>query len=161
MDTLETYQLTYASYKKSLKNGKASATVDIEEEHGDKDTLPRRPRGHKATSSDIKREATALALSETFKGWMFDKDEAIAKREEKMRREKEATCNQLFNLTKKAIEVEESMTKTKTLEAEAKLMVKEREIIFIDTTNMMEEQKAWVEKLHAIASSNNGMRDHT
>jgi hypothetical protein len=81
---------------------------------------------------------TALALSETFKGWMADKEEAVAMREEEKRREKEATCNQFLDLTKKAIEVEESMAKA--IEAEAKLMVGEREVMFVDTTNMTEEQ---------------------
>jgi hypothetical protein len=110
----------------------------------------RRPRGHKATASDIKRDLVALALSGTFKGWMADKEEAIAKREKNRRREKEATCNQFFDQTKKAIDVEESMAKAKALEAEAKLMAKEREIMFIDTTNMTEGQKPWVEKRRAI-----------
>jgi hypothetical protein len=134
-------KLAYASYKKSLKNGKAPAIVDLEEEDGDKGTLPRRPRGHKATTSDIKCDAAALALSETFNGWMANKEEAIAKREEKKCREKEATCNQFFDLTKKAIEVEESTTKAKAIEAEAKLMAEEREIMFVDTSNMTERQK--------------------
>jgi hypothetical protein len=89
-------------------------------------------------------------LSETFKGWMADKEEAIAKRAEKRRREKEATCNHFFYLTKKAIEVEESMEKATVLEAEAKLMAEEWEIMFIDTTNMTEGQKTWVEKRRAI-----------
>jgi FtsZ-binding cell division protein ZapB len=55
-----------------------------------------------------------------------------------------------FDLTKKAIEVEERMEKAMVLEAEAKLMAEEREIMFIDTTNMTEGQKAWVEKRRAI-----------
>jgi hypothetical protein len=46
-----------------------------------------------------------------------------------------------YDLTKKAIEVEESMTKAKALEADAKLMAEEREIMFIDTTNMMEDKR--------------------
>jgi hypothetical protein len=146
----EKWKLTYASYKKSLKNGKAPATVDLEEEDGGKGNLPCRPRGHKATASDIKRDAAALTLSETFKGWMVDKEKATAKREEKKHREKEATCNQFFDLTKKAFEVEESMAKAKALEANTKLMPKEMEIMFIDTTNMTEGQKAYVEKRHAI-----------
>jgi hypothetical protein len=81
---------------------------------------------------------------------MANKEEAIAKREEKKRWEKEATCNQFFDLTKKAIKVEESMAKTKAIEAEAKLMIEEREIMLVDTTNMAEGQKAWVEKRRAI-----------
>jgi hypothetical protein len=50
----------------------------------------------------------------------------------------------------KAIEVEESMAKTKAIEADTKLMAKKREIMLVDTTNMMEGQKAWVEKRRAI-----------
>jgi FtsZ-binding cell division protein ZapB len=78
------------------------------------------------------------------------KEEAIAKREEKRRQEKEATCAQFFDLTKKAIEVDESLEKAKAMEAEAKLLVEEREIMFVHTTNMKVDQKAWVEKRRAI-----------
>jgi hypothetical protein len=142
--------LTYAFDKKSLENGKAPASIDLEEEDGDKGTLPRRPRGHMAMASDIKRDATALALSETFNGWMANKEKVIAKREEKKHWEKEATCNQFFDLTKRTIEVEESMEKAKALVAEVNLMVEEREIMFFDTTNMTEGQKACVEKRYTI-----------
>jgi hypothetical protein len=100
------WKLTYASYRKSLKNDKAPATVDLEEEDGGKGTPPvdqvatRPPRG------DVRRDIDALALSETFKGWMVNKEEAI---------------------TKKAITVEESLAKAKALEAEAKLLAEERD----------------------------------
>jgi hypothetical protein len=146
----EKWKLTYKSFKKSLKNGKAPASMGIEEENDDKPTLPRRPRGHKAMTSDMKKDAATLALSETFKGWMADKEEAIAVREEKKCREKEATANVFYDLTKKVIDVEESMAKAKAIEAEAKLMAQEREIMLVDTTNMTEAQKAWVEKRRAI-----------
>jgi hypothetical protein len=79
----EKWRLTFVAFKKCLKNGQAPTIVDLEEEGGDKGILPHRPRGHKATMSDIKHDATALALSETFKGWIANKEEAIAKREEK------------------------------------------------------------------------------
>jgi hypothetical protein len=39
----EKWKLTYASYKKSLKHGKAPTIIDLEEEDGDKGTLPGRP----------------------------------------------------------------------------------------------------------------------
>jgi hypothetical protein len=42
------------------------------------------------------------------------------------------------------------MAKTKAIEAEAKLMAEEREIILVDTTKMSEGQKAWIEKRRAI-----------
>jgi hypothetical protein len=42
------------------------------------------------------------------------------------------------------------MEKAKAIEADAKLMIKERKILLVDTTNMTEGQKAWVEKCRAI-----------
>jgi hypothetical protein len=146
----EKWKLTYKTFKKTLKNDKAPTIVDTEDEDGGKATLPRRPMGHKATTSDMKKDATALALSETFKGWMADKEEAIAMREEKKRHENEATCNQFFDPEKKAIKLEESMGNAKSIEPEAKLMVGEKEIMLVDTNNMMEWQKTWVEKCRAI-----------
>jgi hypothetical protein len=79
---------------------------------------------------------------------MANKEKAIAVREEKKCREKEA--NAFYDLTKKATEVEESIAKAKTIQAEAKLMAEEREIILVNTTNMTEGQKAWMEKRCAI-----------
>jgi hypothetical protein len=70
------WRLNYASYKKSLNNGKATATIDLAEEDGNKGTLPLQPRGHKATKSNLNRDVVVLALSETFKGWMVYKEEA-------------------------------------------------------------------------------------
>jgi hypothetical protein len=61
-----------------------------------------------------------------------------------------ATCSSFFDLTKRAIEVEERNAKTKAMEAEAKLLGKEREIMFVDITNMTPEERSWVEKHHAI-----------
>jgi hypothetical protein len=71
---------------------------------------------------------------------MADKEEAIAMREEKKRSEKEATASAFYDLTKKAIEVKESMAKAKAIETEAKLIADERKIMLVDTTNMTEGQ---------------------
>jgi hypothetical protein len=105
---------------------------------------------HKATTSDIKHDAAALALSETFTRWMANKEEVIAKREETKRQEKDTTFNQFFDLTKRAIEVEESIAKAKTLEVEVKPIAEDREIMSVNTTNMTEGQKAWVQKRRTI-----------
>jgi hypothetical protein len=67
---------------------------------------------------------------------MAEKKEALGKREEKRRREKEATCASFFDLTKRAIEVEETNAKAK-----AKLLAEKIEIMLIDMTNMTLEQK--------------------
>jgi hypothetical protein len=73
---------------------------------------------------------------------MVHKEEGISKREEKRHREKQDTCLQFFDLGKKEIEVEESLAKAKAIEAEAKLLAEEREIMFIDTTNMTAKEKS-------------------
>jgi hypothetical protein len=67
---------------------------------------------------------------------MAEKKEALGKREEKRRREKEATCASFFDLTKRAIEVEETNAKAK-----AKLLAEKIEIMLIDMTNMTLEQE--------------------
>jgi hypothetical protein len=140
------WRLTYASYKKSLKNGKAPASIDLEDEDGDKGTLPRLPRGHKATTSDIKRDAAALALRRPLP----------RERRRGARRRRPHVINSLTS-QKKSIKVEESMPKAKALEAEAKLMDEERKIMFIDTTNMMEcKRVGW---RNVVPSSNNETRD--
>jgi hypothetical protein len=41
----EKWKQSYASYRKSLKNGNTPATVDLEEEDGNKVTLPGWPKG--------------------------------------------------------------------------------------------------------------------
>jgi hypothetical protein len=92
LNDYEKWKLTYASYKKRLKNGNASATIDLEEEDGNKGALTGRPRGNNAYKSDLKRDVTALALSETFKGWMAKKEEALAKEEEEMPGERGHMC---------------------------------------------------------------------
>jgi hypothetical protein len=70
------------------------------------------------------------ALSATFKGWMVEKEESIAKIEEKKRLKKVATCAIFFDLAKRAIEVEESLAKAKAMKAEAKLLAEERDHVY-------------------------------
>jgi hypothetical protein len=57
--------------------------IDVEEEGPTNGAIPSRPRGHKATKDGLKHDASTLALSETLKAMMADKEEALAKREEK------------------------------------------------------------------------------
>jgi hypothetical protein len=75
----------YDAYKKSLKNGEGAALeiIDVEEEGPTNGALPSRSRGHKATKSDLKRDAYVLAFSETLKVMMAEKEEeALDKRNE-------------------------------------------------------------------------------
>jgi hypothetical protein len=47
------------------------------------------PRGHKASKTDLRREASALALGNTLKSVFADKEEASTKRDEQKCRDKE------------------------------------------------------------------------
>jgi hypothetical protein len=78
----------------------------LEEEGPSNCALPSRQRGHKATKANLKHDASAFALSKTLKGLMAKKEEVLAKRDEKRRREKDATCASFMNLTKKAVKIQ-------------------------------------------------------
>jgi hypothetical protein len=98
------------AYKKCFKNGGGNAklVIDLEEEGPNNGALPSLLRDHKATKADLRQDASALAISETLKGLMAMKEEALAKKDEKRHRKKEATCTSFINLTNKVIEIEDS-----------------------------------------------------
>jgi hypothetical protein len=80
---------------------------------------------------------------------MVEKKETLAKRDEKRRLDKEATCDSFFDFRMRAIEVEKRNAKAKAMEAESKQP--KREIMLIDVTNMTSEERAWVEKKQAMS----------
>jgi hypothetical protein len=102
------WRLSYEACKSSIKNGGANVGVVLDgevEAHGN-NALPSQPRGHKVTKANLKRDGLTLALSETLKAMIAEKEDDIVKREDKGRREKEATCATFVNLTKQARQVE-------------------------------------------------------
>jgi hypothetical protein len=76
----------------------------------------------------------ALALSQTLQKMMAKTQEALAKRDEKRRREKEVTVATFMDLTKQAIVAQK-------MEATAKLVVEENRIMFVDLSIMDPERK--------------------
>jgi hypothetical protein len=87
----------------------------------------RRPPGHKATKADIARQAGSLAFKETFKELMTNKEEATAEREERQRRDKEATTKSFVDLQEWSVAADEAIAKARLLEAEAKTKALETE----------------------------------
>jgi uncharacterized membrane protein len=75
-------------------------------------------------------------LSKALKKMMAETQEALTKRDEKRRRKKEATTATFIDLTKQAIMVE----------AMAKLLVEENQIMSAGLSIMELEQRAWFEK---------------
>jgi hypothetical protein len=87
----------------------------------------RRPPGHKATKADIAQQAGSLAFQETFKELMTKKEEATAEREERQRRDKEATTKSFVDLQERSVAANEAIAKARLLEAEAKTKAMEAE----------------------------------
>jgi hypothetical protein len=63
--------------------------INLEEKGPTNGVIPKRPRGHKSSKADLKRDAFALSFGETLKGLMAEKKEALAKRNTKRRQDKE------------------------------------------------------------------------
>jgi hypothetical protein len=82
----------------------------------------RRPLGHKATKADIARQADSMAFQETFKELITKNKEATAEREERWRRDKEATTKSFVNLQERSIAADEAIAKARLLEAETKAL---------------------------------------
>ena len=107
-----------------------------------------RPKGHKASKEELIREATNFKLQEQFKEMIASKETAIALREERRRKEKEAVVSMFVGLSKKAMEIEETNAKARMKEAEAKVMAKERSIMMTDPENIVNpSRRAWYEKM--------------
>jgi hypothetical protein len=91
----------------NVKNGRAgmAVAVDDEDEASGKNALPSRPKGHKSTKTDLKRNASALALRDTLKTMIDETQEALSNRDEKRRPEKDIPAAIFTDLAKQAIEV--------------------------------------------------------
>jgi hypothetical protein len=103
-----------------------------------------------------------MTFQETLRELMVNKEEAIAEREERHHKEKEATAKSFVDLQVRALEVEEAIAKSKlveakaklitnakskVLEAEAKIMAKENRMMLTDLATITDPvQRAWIEK---------------
>jgi hypothetical protein len=96
-----------------------------------------------------------LALQQTFKELMVKNEKAIAEREERRHKDKEATAKSFVNLQKRSIAADEAISKARLLEAaktmllevEAKLMVKKNKIMLTDLETIIDPgRRNWLEK---------------
>ena len=107
------------------------------------------PRGRTSTKLEAKRDATTLALQETLKGFISQKDKAIEEkkeREEKKRQEREENAKNFFDLQKKKLEIDETNARSRAMEAEQALLAEESRIMMADLNTMTPRKSAWVEK---------------
>src|SRR4051812_18151623 len=91
-------QKKWKEFVSSHKKEGAKEEVDISE----------RPRGNKNSKKEAKLDANALAIQETLKGLITQKEVSTSKREEreeKKREEKEEANTNFFELVKKKLEI--------------------------------------------------------
>jgi hypothetical protein len=87
---LKDFEKWKGSFKLWYKDGKRTTEDnDDEEVPGKGRAYKDRPRGHKASKTDLRRQASFLALENTLKSVFADKEEASAKRDERRRRDEE------------------------------------------------------------------------
>jgi hypothetical protein len=103
------WEASYDAFKKgggaSYKGANDSSVIDIEEDEGNnggpsKVSRAARPKGHKASKADLLCDASSLALQETLKGMITEKDEANAKRDELLGQKKEEMIASFIDLKK-------------------------------------------------------------
>ena len=99
--------------------------------------------------ADLAREASAMAMAEALKSILANSQEAMAKRDEKKRLDKETTTAMYVNLTKEAIEARRMDAEALRLDAEAKTRAEDNKIMLADVSNMDEDQRAWILKKRA------------
>jgi hypothetical protein len=86
---------TFAQWQKD--SGKKPANViDLEEDDGP--SKAPWPRGYKTSKQDSRCDASSMALKNTLKSVLADKEEASIKREERRRREKEEQMTNFIEL---------------------------------------------------------------
>jgi hypothetical protein len=93
----------------------------------------RRPLGQKATKADIARQVDSMAFQETFKELITKNKEATAEREERWRRDKEATTKSFVNLQERSVAADEAIAKARLLEAKTTLLEAEARTKLLDT----------------------------
>jgi hypothetical protein len=82
---LKDYEKWKTSFLLWLKDGKRTAEDNEQDTPIEGGAYAKRPRGHKASKTDLHREASAIALGNTLKSVFTDKEEASAKRDEQRR----------------------------------------------------------------------------
>jgi hypothetical protein len=161
---LKDYEKWKASFILWFKDGKQTAEDNEQETLGVGGACAKRPRGHKASKTDLHREASALALGNTLKSVFADKEEASAKRDEQRRREKEKHMQSFSDIERKTFEVQQrkldlaevkerargNKLELKAKECEATLLAEESKIMMADLSALDPARRAWFESKQAM-----------
>jgi hypothetical protein len=104
---LEDFDKWKASFLLWFKNGKRTAEDNDQDTPSEGRAYAKRPRGHKASKTDLRREASAIALGNTLKSVFADKEEASAKRDEQRRRDKEKHMQSFADIQRRTLEIQQ------------------------------------------------------
>jgi hypothetical protein len=117
------------------------------------------PRGHRASKTDLRHKASSIALRNTSKSVLDDKEEKSAKRDERIRRDKEEHMQSFADIQTKTLEVQERKLdlaevkerardkelELKAKECEATLLAEESKIMMTDLSALDPARRAWFE----------------
>nr|XP_051229468.1 glutathione S-transferase T3-like [Lolium perenne] len=123
------FQEGYEGYMATLTGNnpaKDATVIDLDggQPCGSSASRASRPRGHKSTKADMKRDASSMLLYGTLKEMHADREVSTDKRDERRCWEKEEDRKKFFDVQQKKLEIEEVKAKTKAKELE----LKEREL---------------------------------
>ena len=109
-----------------------------------------RPRGHKSTAQDAKREEAAAKLEATLKGLLETNQSTLAARYEEKRKDKEEAMACYVAMQKKKLEMEADKIKQEAERTKLAVMAEENRIMMADLTIMDPETRAWFLKKQKI-----------
>ncbi|KAM0839524.1 hypothetical protein ACQ4PT_060269 [Festuca glaucescens] len=93
-----------------------------------------RPRGHKATKADMKRDASALHLVGILKDLYAEKEMSTDKRDERKRRDNEEAMRNYYDVQKRKLDIDETNARSRAKE----VALKEKELELIATSKAKE-----------------------
>jgi hypothetical protein len=151
---LKDYEKWKASFILWFKDGKRTTKENEQETLSEGEAYAKHPRGHKASKTDLRREASALALGNTLKLVFSYKEEASAKRDEQRHRDKEEHMQSFTDIEVQQrkldlVEVKER-ERAKELELKAKeckatLLAEESKIMMADLSVLDLARRTWFE----------------
>jgi hypothetical protein len=140
---LKDYEKWKSSFVLWYKDGKRTVEDNEQESSGKGGAYADQPRGHRASKTDLRHEASSIALGNTLKSVFADKEEASAKRDKQRRRDKEEHIQSFADIQRKTLEVQQRKldlveVKESARSKELELKAKEREaILLVEESNIM------------------------
>lgn len=124
---------------------------------GKEEPSDKRPKGRTNAKIEAKREVQTIALQDTLKGFISQKDKSTEKREDGRRGSagREENSKNFFEIQKRKLDIEEENARSTTIEVKAKareaehaLLTEKTRIMTADLDILTPRKRAWFEKKH-------------